>query len=108
MTTRTEPPVGASDASTPEVQAALRDLARRLVWWLEPDAALADRRRFLAQAMTDANLDEMRLIRDVYGDDALRAVLADAPPGVFDRRSWDYWHVKLGFDHVPPMPVRRL
>ena len=108
MTTRTEPPVGAADARTPEVQAALRDLARRLVWWLEPDEALADRRRFLAQAMTDGNLDDMRFIRDVYGDDALRAVLANPPPGVFDHRSWAYWHVKLGFDHVPPLPVRRI
>lgn len=92
----------------PDVQATLRDLARRLVWWQEPDAALADRRRFLAQAMTDADLDEMWFIREVCGDDALRAVLADPPLGVFDRRSWAYWHVKLGDGGVPPMPVRRI
>lgn len=91
-----------------EVEAALRDLARRLVWWLDPDAALADPRRFLAQAMTDANLDEMRFLREVYGDDALRSVLEEPPPGVFDSRSWAYWHVKLGFDTVPPLPMRRL
>ena len=101
--------VEASGGTTsPEVEATLRDLARRLVWWLEPDVALADRRRFLAQAMTDADLDDMWFIREVFGDDALRAVLADPPPGMFDRRSWAYWHVKLGYDGVPPMPVRRI
>jgi hypothetical protein len=57
--------------------------------------------------MTDANLDEMRFLRAVYGDDALRSVLEDAPPGVFDRRSWAYWHVRLGFERIPPLPVRR-
>jgi len=87
---------------------SLRELARRLVWWKEPDAALSDRRRFLAQAMTDGTLDEMRYLRGQLGDEALMEVLADPPPGVFDRRSWTYWHVKFGLEPVPPMPVRRL
>jgi hypothetical protein len=89
-------------------QGSLRDLARRLVWWQDPEAALADERRFLAQAMTDANLSEMTRLREIVGDDALRDVLADPPPGVFDRRSWAYWHVKFGLEPVPPMPARRL
>lgn len=108
MTTRVRHAEGKTGPRPREVEAALRDLARRLVWWREPDAALADPRRFLAQAMTDANLDEMRFLREVYGDDALRSVLEDPPPGVFDRRSWAYWHVKLGYDTVPPLPVRQL
>ena len=75
--------------------ARLRDVAAKLFWWKDPDAALADERRFLAQAMTYGSWDEMELVRSIYGVDALRAVLSDAPPGVFDRRSWSYWHVKL-------------
>ena len=86
----------------------LSELARRLVWPLEPDAALADQGRFLAQAMTDASFDEIRIVREVLGDDASRAVLVDPPPGEFDKRSWAYWHFKLGFDRIRPRPVRRL
>jgi hypothetical protein len=86
----------------------LRDLARRLVWWQDPDATLADAHRFLAQAMADATWEEMELIRSTYGDDALRSVLADAPPGVLDRRSWTYWHVRFGIEPIPPLPARRL
>jgi hypothetical protein len=50
----------------------------------------------------------MELIRSTYGDDALRAVLADPPPGVFDRRSWTYWHVRFGIEPIPSLPARRL
>ncbi len=86
----------------------LVELARRLVWWQDADTTLADERRFLAQAMTDANLTDMTYLRDILGDDALRDVLAHPPPGVFDQRSWTYWHVKFGLEPVPPLPRRQL
>lgn len=83
-------------------------MASRLVWWKGPDEALADERRFLAQAMTLGTWDDMQIVRSVYGADALRRVLADAPPGVFDRRSWAYWHAVFGIAPLPPLPRRRL
>lgn len=86
----------------------MRDLAAKLFWWKGPDEALADRRRFLAQAMTYGSWEDMALVRSVWGADALRAVLADAPPGVFDRRSWSYWHAIFGIAPVPELPRRRL
>lgn len=86
----------------------LLDLATRLIWWKGPDEALADERRFLAQAMTFGTWDDMQLVRSVYGVDALRAVLGDAPPGVFDRRSWAYWHAVFGIAPAPALPRRRL
>jgi hypothetical protein len=86
----------------------LRDLAAKLFWWKGPDEALADERRFLTQAMTYGNWEDMELVRSIYGVDALRAVLSDAPPGVFDRRSWSYWHARFGVAPVPPLPRRRL
>jgi hypothetical protein len=86
----------------------MRDLAAKLIWWKSPDETLADERRFLAQAMTFGNWEEAEFVRSVYGDDALRAVLADAPPGVFDQRSWNYWHLIFGQSAVPPLPRRRL
>lgn len=86
----------------------MRELAARLVWWENPDAALTDPRRFLAQAMTYATLADMTYLRSVVGDEALVDVLTNAPAGVFDRRSWTYWHVKFGLLPVPPLPTRRL
>jgi hypothetical protein len=86
----------------------LRDLAAKLFWWKGPAEALADQRRFLAQAMTFADWDDMLVVVDTYGEEALRTALTDAPPGVFDRRSWSYWHARLGVKPVPPLPRRRL
>lgn len=70
--------------------------------------SLADAHRSLAQAMTYASWDDMAYVRALYGDDALRAVLADALAGVFDRRSWVYWHARLRIEPVPDLPARRL
>jgi hypothetical protein len=86
----------------------VRDLAAKLFWWKDPDEALADERRFLAQAMTYGNWEDMQLVRSIWGVDALRAVLRNAPPGVFDRRSWSYWHARFGIAPVPSLPRRRL
>lgn len=93
-------------ASAPDPR--LLDLAAKLIWWKPPEEALADERRFLAQAMTFGSWDDMAVVRETFSDSALRAVLADAPPGVFDRRSWAYWHVRFGLLPVPPLPRRRL
>lgn len=57
---------------------------------------------------TYGSWEDMDLVRSVYGVDALRAVLSDAPPGVFDRRSWSYWRARFGIAPVPPLPRRRL
>ena len=88
--------------------AGLRVVAAKLFWWKGPDEALADERRFLAQAMTFGSWTDMQVVSSNYEEQALRAVLADAPPGVFDRRSWAYWHARFGVDPVPPLPKRRL
>lgn len=93
-------------ASAPDPR--LLDLAAKLIWWKSPDEALADERRFLAQAMTFGSWDDMQVVVSTYGEDALRTVLADAPPGVFDRRSWAYWHARFGIEPVPSLPRRRL
>ncbi len=50
--------------------------------------------------------DDIVAVRQVYGDDALRALLVDPPPGVFDPRSWHYWHAVFGIDPVPSLPRR--
>ncbi len=89
---------------TPETEA----LARRLVWFEEPEEALSDTFRFVAYAAARATHEDMKLVRSFLNDDDLREALDHAPPGIIDPRSWAYWNVKLGRDPVPPMPRRRL
>lgn len=92
----------------PTADPRLLGVAARLFWWKPPEEALADERRFLAQAMTFGSWEDITVVRETFPDTALRAVLADAPPGVFDRRSWAYWHARFGRAPAPPLPRRRL
>ena len=52
--------------------------------------------------------DDLRVVRAHFTDDQLRQALRAGLPGVFDARSWAYWHAVLGVDPVPPLPARRL
>ncbi len=87
-------------------RAALESIAEKLFWWKSPAQALAYPQRFLAQVMTLGTWRDVQTVQRVLGREAFRAVLADAPPGVFDVRSWNYWHVVFGLP-VPPLPTRR-
>jgi len=84
----------------------LESLARKLIWWKTPEEALRWPERLLAQVMTLGTWDEIQTARVEWGEDAFRRVLANPPPGVFDRRSWNYWHVIFNLMPVPPLPVR--
>jgi hypothetical protein len=86
----------------------LEVIARRVIWFEEPEQSLGDSNRFLAYAMTYASFEDMTAIRKYVTDDELREALQNAPPGVIDPRSWSYWHLKLGQFPAPAMPTRQL
>ena len=86
----------------------LAQLARRLVWWKPPEETLRAPDRLIAQVMALGTWDDIELAKRHWGVDAFRRVLATPPPGVFDPRSWNYWHVVFGFFPTPPLPVRKL
>jgi hypothetical protein len=87
---------------------ALQQLARRLIWWKRPEEALCWPDRLIAQVMTLGTWDDIQTARSEWGDEGFRRVLQSPPPGVFDPRSWNYWHVVFGLAPVPPMPVRHI
>jgi len=64
--------------------------------------------RFLAQVMTLGSWDDLCVARRFYSQEAFRAVLDAALAGVFDARSWWYWHRMFGAALVPPLPRRPL
>jgi len=75
---------------------------------MPPEEALEFPARFLAQVMTLGTWDDVQVVRTAVGAEPLRKILLDAPPGVFDPRSWHYWHHVFEITPVPPLPRRRL
>jgi hypothetical protein len=85
----------------------LEQVAKRLFWWKEPAEALADPNRFLAQVMTYGTIQDLIVVERYFPDSALRDVLSNPPAGVFDGRSWSYWHVRFGLTPPPELPMRQ-
>jgi hypothetical protein len=82
-------------------------IAERVMWWQPADRSLKRPLRFVAQVMAMGSFDEIERVRARYGERAFGRALAEAPAGVFDARSWQYWHLVLGREPVPPLPTRR-
>jgi hypothetical protein len=95
---------GPLHTSHPELYA----IAERVFWWLTPEQALQDPLRFAAQVMTFANWDEAQATLAALGESTFREVLRNPPAGVFDARSWNYWHLRFGISPVPALPKRKL
>ncbi len=87
---------------TPEVL----NVARRVVWFKEPEEELADPVHFLAHVMTFGAVEDLKALQGIVGNDEFREVLEKAPPGIFDARSWAYWNLKCKRQPAPPLPTR--
>jgi hypothetical protein len=87
---------------TPQLEA----IARRVTWWKTPVEALANTNDFLCRVMTFGLWRDVTYVAEMFGDDAMRQALNQAPAGVFDPPSWHYWHYRLGYDQVPGLPRR--
>ncbi len=85
----------------------LLGVARRVVWFQPPQETLQDEVQFLSHVMIYGLPEDVVAVRDAYGDEAFRNTLRNAWPGIFDPRSWFYWHTVLDMLPVPPLPVRR-
>lgn len=90
----------------PETSALLA-VAERGVWFKPPIEALVDPVHFLAHVMTYGAPEDLRALQGVVGMEDFREVLDQAPPGVFNPRSWAYWNLKCGRSPTP-LPARRL
>ena len=86
----------------------LSGLARRIIWFEPPSRALADPVRFLAYLMTYGTAEDIGVARRYFSEDDFREAVEQAPPGIFDDRSWAYWNLVTGRYPVPPMPTRHL
>jgi len=89
---------------------AVRELARRYIWWLPPDESLAFPLRVVAQVMDIGVMEDCSTLRKNFGVREMKMALRRAEPGWFRPRSWTYWHYRLGFtpwgSEPPPLPTR--
>jgi hypothetical protein len=86
----------------------LLSVARRVVWFQEPEETLADPVQFLAHVMTYGTIQDLAALEGIIGPEEFSQALVEAPPGVFDARSWAYWHLRHGRQPAPPLPSRTL
>ena len=97
-----------NDRYEPSSALSLARAAREVVWWQSPEETLRDETLFLNHAMRWGTPEVVLTVRRHFDDERLRQALREALPGVFDRRSWAYWHIVLDMDPAPPMPVREI
>jgi hypothetical protein len=87
---------------------ALLEVSSRVLWWLTPEQGLEDTLRFVAQVMVFGTWDDVQTTLRIVGEANFRQVLSSPPAGVFDPRSWNYWHLRFGISPVPKLPTRKL
>jgi hypothetical protein len=90
-----------------EVRARLIPVARRVFWWGDAENWVQDELRLAAQVMTFGNFDDVRLTLRLLGDKTFVDALKSAPAGVFDPKSWTFWHAYYRLP-LPPLPARKL
>jgi prophage regulatory protein len=86
----------------------MSQVARRVVWWQSTQQTLERPLDFVARVMATGSLDEVRQVERFFGEPTLRKAVVQAPPGVFDRRAWNYWLLLLGLDRTTPLPTRQV
>jgi hypothetical protein len=83
-------------------------IARRVCWWQPADVTLQNTRLFLCQVMVFGTWDDVCFVLDKHNKASFREALQSAPPGLFDNRSWHYWHHRLQVLPVPELPKRTI
>ncbi len=91
----------------PDTEDVLR-VAERVLWFKPPREAVRDPVELLAHVMTYGTIEDVNVIRRYLSLSDFRSALEEAPPGVFDPRSWAYWNLICGRDAASPMPQREL
>jgi hypothetical protein len=84
-------------------------LASKYIWWKPVSESVKTPEQVAAQVMNLGDYEDICRLSEAVGEDYLRCVVKNAEAGMFDTRSWHYWHYRLGLaepDKVPPLPSR--
>ena len=82
-------------------------VAKRVNWYTPPEKVVAEPRLFLAQIMARGGVKDIVWMQRNYSAEQQQEAYLNAPPGLFRRRCWAYWGLKLfGDSNARPYPVR--
>lgn len=84
----------------------LIQVARKVVWYDNPEQTLGDLPTLLAHVMVYGSPADVAAVEKFVPAEEFRKVLANAPAGVFTTDSWQSWHERFGIP-VQPLPGRR-
>lgn len=91
----------------PVDNAELRKIAEGVVWFHEPETTLRDPRLFLSHVMRYGTLEDVLVTNQYFSDADYHEILKNPPAGLFDERSWNFWHIRLGLNPIPNLLVMR-
>jgi hypothetical protein len=100
--------MNASNVIAKSHDAELLAIAAQVFWWGTPEDAVACMPRFLAHVMTFGDWRTVQATLRLLGEESFRKVLEDPPPGIFDMKSWNYWHLYFHKQPLPALPSRAL
>ncbi len=89
-----------------KINADLVRISLRTVWFRTPEEAVADPVHLIAHVLTYGTHEDVETLRRYVCDEELSDAIRNAPPGIFDPRSWAYWNLKIGRYPAPPLPTR--
>jgi hypothetical protein len=91
---------------TPPYPEELLRVARKVVWYQDPERTLADLPTFLTQLMVYGSDADVALVEQYVPVAEFRKVLAEAPAGIYTQEAWEKWHRRFRMP-LPPLPRRR-
>ena len=90
-------------------EARLIRLARSVNWYEPAELVAGDTCKLLAEVMARGSLADVIEANELFTRDQFREAYRTAPAGLFGRRSWAYWGIRLfGDAQALPFPVRYL
>ena len=81
-------------------------VAKKVVWYDNPEQTLADLKTFLSYLMVYGSSADVAIAERYVPAEEFRIVLENAPAGVFTQEAWQKWHERFGMP-VPPLPRRQ-
>ena len=82
-------------------------VARKVVWYDQPEETLSDGKNFLTHLMVYGSPADVEVVERYVGEEEFRAVLEQAPAGVFTPAAWERWHARLAMSQRE-LPRREL
>lgn len=77
------------------MQEDLKQIARRVNWFEEPEQVIADTDRFLLYFMQYCLDSDIPTMRKYFSNEQFKHALQNRPPGILDDKSAAYWNLVL-------------